>query len=136
LDFAKFNFWPQSRLWGAETKPRFKFGGNRTNGLGDIAFLVFFKMAAGGHLGFQKFHFYEIFALGIPSGWFLRNLVHFGQTVSILLPYLYISIGARRPSWILQNGIFDLKVVSEVPRRSSGSNLVEIGRTASEILRF
>ena len=41
-----------------------KFGKNRTNGLGDIAFLVFFKIAAGGHLGFQKFKFYDIVSIG------------------------------------------------------------------------
>jgi len=34
-----------------------------------------------------------------------------------------------RPSWILQNSIFDYKVVSGVPWRSSGSYLVQIGQT-------
>jgi len=40
-----------------DTKLQFKFGEYRTNGFGDIAFFVFFKMAAGGHLGFQNSYF-------------------------------------------------------------------------------
>jgi hypothetical protein len=43
------------RLLGAEAKLGLKFGDNRGNGLGVIEFLVFSQMAAGGHLGFQKF---------------------------------------------------------------------------------
>jgi hypothetical protein len=34
-----------------------KFGGNRSNRFGVITLLVFFKMAAGGHLGFQNSNF-------------------------------------------------------------------------------
>ena len=54
LDFSKFHFGPENRLRGAETKLRLKFGGNRSRGFGVIEFLVFFKMTAGGHLGFRK----------------------------------------------------------------------------------
>ena len=32
LDFAKFHFWPQNRIWGAETKLGLKFGEHRDNG--------------------------------------------------------------------------------------------------------
>ena len=64
LNFAKFHFWPKSRLWSAETKLQFKFGENRTNGLGEIAFFVFFKMAAGGHLGFENSNFLWYFPIG------------------------------------------------------------------------
>jgi hypothetical protein len=34
-----------------------KFGGNQSTRFEVIAFLVFFKMAAGGHLGFQNSNF-------------------------------------------------------------------------------
>jgi hypothetical protein len=52
LDFSKFHFWPQNRVRCAETNLGLKFDGNRSNRFRVIAFLVFFKMAAGGHLGF------------------------------------------------------------------------------------
>ena len=54
LDFAKFHFGPKNHVQGAETKLGLKFGDNRSRGFGVIEFLVFFKMAAGGHLGFRK----------------------------------------------------------------------------------
>jgi len=57
LDFAKFHFWPYSRLRGAETKLGLKFGDNRANGFAVIQFLVFSKMAVGGHLGFKNSKF-------------------------------------------------------------------------------
>ena len=59
LSFARFNFWLQSRLQGAETKLGLKFGENRAYGFEVIEFLVFFKMAAGGHLGFQNLKFWS-----------------------------------------------------------------------------
>jgi hypothetical protein len=57
LDFAKFHFGPQNHVQGAETKLGLKFGDNRLRGIGVIAFLVFFKMAPGGHLGFHNSKF-------------------------------------------------------------------------------
>jgi hypothetical protein len=43
-----------------------KFGGNRSNRFGVIALLVFFKMAAGGHLGFQNSNFSRNFPIAGP----------------------------------------------------------------------
>jgi len=50
LDFEKFHFWPQNHLRGGDTKLGLKFGDNRSNIFGVIEFLVFYKMAASGHL--------------------------------------------------------------------------------------
>ena len=50
LDFTKFHFLPQNRLRGAEAKHSLEFCDNRSSIFGVIEFLVFYKMAAGGHL--------------------------------------------------------------------------------------
>jgi hypothetical protein len=44
-----------------------KFGGNRSNRFGVIALLVFFKMAAGGHLRFQNSNFSPDFPIAGPQ---------------------------------------------------------------------
>jgi len=40
-----------------ETKLQFKFGEDLANSFGLIEFLMFFKMAANGHIGFQNPNF-------------------------------------------------------------------------------
>jgi hypothetical protein len=51
---------------GAEMNLGLKFGANRSNRFGVIALSLFFKMAAGGHLGFQNSNFSRNFPIAGP----------------------------------------------------------------------
>ena len=62
LDLAKFYFWPQNHLWGAEMKLDLKLDDNQANGFGAIEFLVFFQNSSWRPSWISKFKIMMIFS--------------------------------------------------------------------------